>query len=101
MKIITDKAEVALEFPDKAYIGTFGQTAHFEAHTDATGVALKLERRDDQKRRVDMHVHYGLFADILDELARSVAARPQIDDAHRQAMLAAARALVDALKAKR
>ena len=100
MKIITDKAEVALEFPDKAYMGTFGQTAHFEACADAAGVALKLERRDDQKRLVDVHLHHGLFADILEEIACSVAAQPPIDAAHRQALLEAARHLVDALKAK-
>ena len=100
MKIISDKAEVALEFPDKAYMGTFGQTSHFEATADATGVALKLERKDDQKRVVDVHLHHGLFADILAELAGSIAAQPPIDAPHRAALLAAARQLVDALKAK-
>ena len=101
MKIITDKAEVAIEFPDKAYMGTFGQTAHFEAAADATGVTLKLQRRDDQKRQLDVHLHHGLFADILEEMAGSFAAQPPIDNAHRQLLLAAARHLVDALKAKR
>ncbi len=31
-KPIPDKAEVALEYPDKLYIGTFERTARFDAH---------------------------------------------------------------------
>ena len=30
-KPIPDKAEVALEYPDKLYIGTFERTARFDA----------------------------------------------------------------------
>jgi hypothetical protein len=100
MKVIADKAEVALDFPEKVYIGTFGRDSRFEAKTDASGVALKLERRDDQKRLVEMHLHYGVFADILDEIAASVASQPPIDDAHRQVLATAARHLANALKAK-
>ena len=40
---ITDKAEIALEYPDKLYIGTFGRSSRFEAHLDPTGIALTLE----------------------------------------------------------
>jgi hypothetical protein len=98
MKVIADKAEVALDMPDKVYMGSFGRDAHFEAKADAVGVALKLERRDDQRRQVEVHLHHGVFADILDEIARSIAHQPPIDPAHRQALLAAARRLVDALK---
>ena len=39
-KPITDKAEVALEYPDKLYVGTFERSSRFEAHLDPTGVAL-------------------------------------------------------------
>ena len=101
MKIIPDKAEVALDFPDKAYVGTFGRDSHFAAKADANGVAIKLERRDDQTRVVDMHLHHGVFADILDEVAKSLAHQPAIDDIHRKALLAAARHLVAALGDKR
>jgi hypothetical protein len=34
----SDKAEVALEYPDKLYIGTFKQSARFDAHLDETGI---------------------------------------------------------------
>ena len=40
-KPITDKAEVALEYPDKLYVGTFERSSRFEAHLDPTGIALE------------------------------------------------------------
>lgn len=101
MKVISDKAEVALDFPDKAYMGTFGRSAHFDAVSDPVGVTLKLERRDDQKRVVEVHLHHGLFADILEGLAASIAGQDPIDEAHRRALLEGARHLVAALAANR
>jgi hypothetical protein len=41
-KPITDKAEIALEYPDKLYVGTFDRSSRFEAHLDPTGIALIL-----------------------------------------------------------
>ena len=38
-KPITDKAEIALEYPDKLYVGTFERSSQFEAHLDPTGIA--------------------------------------------------------------
>src|SRR5215831_4818341 len=66
-KPIPDKAEVALELPDKLYIGTFERSSRFDAHLDQTGVSLTLHRTGDADARksVHMHFHYGLFADIL------------------------------------
>jgi hypothetical protein len=43
-KPIPDKAEVAVEYPDKLYIGTFEQTARFDAHLDQAGISLSLYR---------------------------------------------------------
>lgn len=43
-KSIPDKAEVAVEYPDKLYIGTFKQSARFDAHLDETGISLSLYR---------------------------------------------------------
>ena len=44
-KPIPDKAEIALEYPDKPlYVGTFERSSRFEAHLDPTGIALILER---------------------------------------------------------
>ncbi len=97
---ITDKAEVAVEYPDKLYIGTFAHTARFGAHLDQTGVALTLELPGpvEQRKSVRMHFHYGLFADILRDLARTAAIRPADDLTHRDALRDAAKALYFALE---
>ena len=42
-KPIPDKAEVALEYPDKLYIGTFERSSRFDAHLDKTGISLSLQ----------------------------------------------------------
>lgn len=100
MKSIPDKAEVVLEYPDKFYIGTFGRSSRFEAHLDETGIALTLYQggEETERKSVRMHVHYGLFADILRDLAKTVAALPSSDEAHREALLQAAKALETALQ---
>jgi hypothetical protein len=84
-KPITDKAEIALEYPDKLYVGTFERSSRFEAHLDPTGFALILERpgADDVHKSIHMHLHFGLFADILRELASTVGRIPKEDVMHR------------------
>jgi hypothetical protein len=96
---IPDKAEIALEYPDKFYVGTFEHSSRFEAHLDSNGIALTLERTgsDDVRKSVHMHIHFGLFADILRELASSVARLPADDVAHRDQLAQAAAELRDAL----
>jgi hypothetical protein len=96
---IPDKAEIALEYPDKFYVGTFEHSSRFEAHLDSNGIALNLERpgSDDVRKSVHMHIHFGLFADILRELASSVARLPADDVAHRDQLAQAAAELRDAL----
>jgi hypothetical protein len=82
---IPDKAEVALEYPDKFYVGTFEGSSRFEAHLDPTGFTLVLERpgAEDVRKSIHMHINFGLFAGILSELATSVAAIPKDDILHR------------------
>src|SRR5260370_20019006 len=67
-KPIPDKAEVALEYPDKLYIGTFERTSRFDAHLDETGISLSLHRTGaaDVRKSVRMHFHYGLPAQPVD-----------------------------------
>src|SRR6516225_2318914 len=100
-KPIPDKAEVAVEYPDKLYIGTFEQTARFDAHLDETGISLSLHRTgaDDVRKSVRMHFHYGLFADILRDLAKTVNSMSASDFAHRAVLRDAAAALYSALQA--
>ena len=98
-KPIPDKAEVAVEYPDKLYIGTFAHTARFDAHLDETGISLKLERpgADDERKSVRIHLHFALFAEILSDLAKTVPRMPPDDIAHRETLREAAKALYLAL----
>jgi hypothetical protein len=99
-KPIPDKAEVALELPDKLYIGTFERSSRFDAHLDQTGVSLTLHRTGDAdvRKSVHMHFHYGLFADILSDLANTVASMSLDDADHRDALRTAAKTLYRALE---
>jgi len=66
---ISDKAEVSVDFPDKAYIGSFGR-----------------------------HSNSMLLADILLELAKSLASRDQLDEQHRSELSEAAKQLSASLE---
>jgi hypothetical protein len=97
---IPDKAEVALEYPDKFYVGTFEHSSRFEAHLDGNGFALVLQRpgADDVRKSVHLHISFGLFAGIVRELAGSVAAIPKDDIAHREQLAEALAELQQALR---
>jgi hypothetical protein len=101
-KPIPDKAEVALEYPDKLYMGTFERSAQFDAHLDEAGVSLTLYRPGsaDVRKSVHVHLHHALFADVLRELAKTAAAIPADDGAHREALCVAAGALYCSLGGK-
>ena len=98
-KPVTDKAEIALEYPDKLYIGTFERSSQFEAHLDPAGIALTLERpgADDVRKSIHMHINFGLFADILRELAATVRHIPSDDVMHRDQLTKAVAELHAAL----
>ena len=99
-KPIPDKAEIALEYPDKFYIGTFEHTSRFEAHLDPTGFALTLTRpgAEDVRKSVHMHISFGLLAGILRELAASVGSIAQDDILHREQLMEAVAQLHQALR---
>lgn len=100
MKPVTDKASVSIDFPDKAYMGTFSRDASFDVHANADEVLLKLVRRDEDQRKVAVHRHYYLLADILKEMAAAVTEEATIDDAHRAPLADGAKALSEALQRK-
>jgi hypothetical protein len=99
-KPIADKAEIALEYPDKLYVGTFESSSRFEAHVDGLGIALMLERpgADDVRKSIHMHIHFGLFADILRDLASTVSRIPKQDVLHRKQLAQAVAQLHAALE---
>ena len=100
-KPIPDKAEVALEYPDKLYIGTFERSSRFAASLDATGIALILERpgAEDVRKSIHLHLNFGLFADILRDLASTVSRIPRDDIMHRDQLEHAVAELHKALSA--
>jgi len=95
-KPIPDKAEIALEYPDKLYVGTFEHTSRFEAHLDPTGFSLILERLGDEDVRKSV-INFGLFASILSELASTVRRIPKDDIVHRDQLAQATAELHRAL----
>jgi len=101
MKQILDKAEVALEYPDKFYSGTFERSSRFEAAFDSVGVGLVLERPGDPdvRKSVHLHVNYGLLADIFGRLAATAAQIPA-DEPHRDMLIEQLTALHRAVKAR-
>ena len=99
MHQISDKAEVAIDFPDKFYVGGFGRDAEFEVRAEEDAVLIRLVRSGTEKRRVDIHLHYFLFASILEELAASIAQRKPIDDLHRKPLATAVNCLAAAIEA--
>src|SRR6187399_2160045 len=98
-KPISDKAEVALEYPDKLYIGTFERSSRFNATVDSTGIALTLEKpgAEDVRKSIHMHINFGLFADILRELALTIDRIAKDDVMHRDQLEQAADELHKAL----
>ncbi|MGQ0685308.1 hypothetical protein [Bradyrhizobium sp.] len=99
MKHILDKAEVALEYPDKFYSGTFERSSRFEAAFDAVGMRLVLERPGDTdvRKSVHLHVNYGLLADIFAQLA-ATASRIPAGEPHRDMLIEPLAALHRAVK---
>jgi hypothetical protein len=100
MKPILDRAEIALEYPDKFYSGTFERTSRFEAAFDSVGLGLVLERPGDPdvRKSVHLHINYGLLADIFAQLA-ATAGRIPVDEPHREMLIEQLSALDRAVKA--
>ena len=99
-KPIPDKAEVAIEYPDKVYIGTFERTSRFDARFEKDGIALSLysAATNDAHKTVQMHFHCALFAEILRELAKTATSLEKDDIVHREGLRDAAKSFYDALK---
>lgn len=101
MKPVVDRAEVSIDFPEKAYMGSFGHEAAFDVKPENDGIVLKLVRHGDDRREVGIHLHYYLLADIIEEMANLFASQPEVDAAHREPLYDAAKALQNALKKRK
>lgn len=97
MKSITDRAEVAIDFPDKAYMGAFGRESSFDVTVEPDEVLLRIVRPGEGRREIAVHLHYYLLADVLKELGGGLA-KSELDENHFRALCDGAEALVQALK---
>ena len=97
MKPIVDKAEVSIDYPDKAYMGSFGRAAGYDVAAEPDGIAIKLSSTAGEKREVQVHLHYYLLADVLNSMAAAIKSRLAADDPHRPALAEAAKALAAVL----
>jgi hypothetical protein len=99
-KPIPDKAEVAVEYPDKLYIGTFERSARFDAHFEKDAISLSLysAAASDTRKTVHMHFHCALFAEILRELAKTAPSLQKDDIVHRDELREAAKSFYEALR---
>ena len=98
---IQDKAEVAIDFPDKFYMGSFARESKFEARAENDGLFIKIIRQGKESRVVEMHLHHYLFADILSTWAKSLADDPVSDEDHRENLQQALAEVSKALAKKR
>jgi len=99
-KPIPDKAEVAIEYPDKVYLGTFERSSRFDAHFEKNGIALSLysAATNDTRKTVQIHFHCALFAEILRELAKTATSLQKDDIVHREELREAAKSFYAALQ---
>ena len=98
MKSISDRAEVSVDFPNKAYMGAFGRESSFEVKVEPDEVMLRILRTGEERREISVHLHYYLLADILAQLGQGLVQHDFLDDAHLDKLRAGADALVQALK---
>lgn len=98
---ITDKAEVSIDFPDKYYVGAFGRGATFDVIADDDGIHLHLDRSGQERRRVGLHIHYPLLAEILVATAEAIRQVGALGQEDTERMGEAARLLAAAVAPRR
>ena len=97
MRSISDRAEVSVDFPDKAYMGAFGRESTFEVKVEADEVLLRIVRAGSERREIAVYLHYYLLADILKELGQGLAEHAFLDEAHLSRLREGTEALVRSL----
>lgn len=98
MKSISDRAEVSVDFPNKAYMGAFGRESSFEVKVEPDEVMLRIVRPGDERREISVHLHYFLLADILAQLGQGLVEHDFLDQVHLDKLRDGADALARALK---
>lgn len=98
MKSISDRAEVSIDFPDKAYMGAFGRESSFDVKVEPDEVMLRIVRAGSERREIAVHLHYYLLADILKTLGQGLTSHEFLDESHLEKLRDGAESLVQALK---
>ena len=87
--IIQDAGQIAIDFPETFYMGSFGRNDEFEARAENDGLMIKLIRKQGEKRQAEVHLHHLLLADILTEWAESLKDEPPMGKTHKKTLIAA------------
>ena len=98
MKSISDRAEVSIDFPDKAYMGAFGRESTYDVKVEPDEVMLRIVRAGSERREIAVHLHYYLLADILKALGQGLENHEFLDASHLEKLRDAAESLVQALR---
>lgn len=98
IKPIIDKAEISVDFPGKTYMGSFTRHSGFEVTADKEGVRIQFLHRVGERRRVGLHIHYRLLADMLEEIGEALKSSEPLDHDQRKFLMSSADALQQALK---
>ena len=83
---ILDRAEVAIDFPEKYYYGSFDRDATYDVQVDDHGVHIELDRKVGERRHVSFHIHYYLLAEILQDLAAALSKRKPMSQSQQDAI---------------
>jgi len=94
---IQDEAQIAIDFPEKFYMGSFCREDKFEARAENDGLMIKLIRTRGEKRQAEVHLHHQLLADVLTEWAASLKHKPPMEKAHRDTLMQALKKVEAAL----
>ncbi len=93
---VADKGQVSIDFPEKFYVGSFGEGAKFEAEAENDGLMIKLHAHGE-KREAQIHLHHHLLADILEEWANSLKHQPKMSKDHKERLAHALKQIEKAL----
>lgn len=98
IKAISDKVEVSVDLPGKTYMGSFTRHSGYTVTADKEGVHIHLEHRIGDRRRVGLHIHHHLMADLIEEIGTALKETTPLDEIQRQRLEASAEALLAAVK---
>jgi hypothetical protein len=97
VKDVVSRAEVALDYPDKTYIGFFDRHSRYAVEADGRNVILKLEHRGDERKVVDIHLEYPLLAAVLEDFTALHASHKAMQPGEREHLVRSLKGLVAAL----